>query len=130
MEKGKSIGKTLRRGGEVMDEKKQIEEMAVLIFEASPIPSMWHVDAQKLSKALYNAGYRKIPDGAVVLTIEEVEEFRRDSAQVRFLKKRIQDDARKETAREILDMFDDRNIITWDDLKKQIAQRYGVEVDE
>lgn len=37
---------------------------------------------------------------------------------------------RKETASEILAMFDDRNIITWDELKSQIAKRYGVKSDD
>ena len=34
----------------------------------------------------------------------------------------------KDTAKEILAMFNDRNYITENDLKKAIAERYGVEV--
>ena len=36
---------------------------------------------------------------------------------------------RKKTTREILAMFDDKNIITWDDLKSEIERRYIAEVD-
>jgi hypothetical protein len=35
----------------------------------------------------------------------------------------------KDTAKEILDMFDDRNYISESDLKKAIAERYCVEVE-
>ena len=35
----------------------------------------------------------------------------------------------KDTAKEILAMFDDRNYITENELKKAIAERYGVEVE-
>ena len=37
--------------------------------------------------------------------------------------------AEKETAREILSMFNDKNYITENELKKAIAKRYDVEVD-
>ena len=35
----------------------------------------------------------------------------------------------KDTAKEILSMFDDRNYISEKDLKKAIAERYGLEVE-
>lgn len=43
---------------------KQIEEMANIIFESSPIPSVWRSDAVRFAEVLYNAGYRKASDVA------------------------------------------------------------------
>jgi len=42
-----------------IDEKKQIDDMADVIFEESPIPSVWRSDAVKIAEALYSEGYRK-----------------------------------------------------------------------
>ena len=42
---------------------EQIEEMAKVIFEVSPIPSVWWSDATRFAEALYNAGYRKQSEG-------------------------------------------------------------------
>lgn len=42
---------------------------------------------------------------------------------------RLVSTAKQETAKEILDMFDDRNYISESDLKEAIAERYGVEVE-
>ena len=52
-----------------------------------------------LSEYLYNAGYRKIPEGAVVLTQEMTYEYRKDVAEVKFLKKKII----KETAEKFIE---------------------------
>lgn len=41
------------------DKEKQIEEMAEMMCRHRPNLSFFHSDAMKLSKALYNAGYRK-----------------------------------------------------------------------
>lgn len=41
---------------------KQIEEMTNVIFESSPLPSVWRSDATNFAEALYNAGYRKAFD--------------------------------------------------------------------
>ena len=58
-----------------MDKQKQIEEMAkTMCFQrdSCPVKSCIGVNCEKtwLAEALYNAGYRKIPEGAVVLTRE------------------------------------------------------------
>ena len=47
-----------------MTENEQIEEMANIIFESSPIPSVWRSDATKFAESLYNAGYRKASEVA------------------------------------------------------------------
>lgn len=66
-----------------MEKQKLIEEMAQVIFNrgvaldgidfAFGTKGSDHFD--RIATALYNAGYRKIPEGAVVLTIEELEEM-------------------------------------------------------
>jgi hypothetical protein len=53
-----------------------------------------------IAEEIYNAGYRKIPVGAVVLRRGEYDEFLRQGAMIDFLKDCIQQ-ARKETAREL-----------------------------
>ena len=62
-----------------MDKQKQIEEMAKIICKSGAN----NADCDKCgfnrecskfkdAKAIYNAGYRKIPENAVVLTIDEI----------------------------------------------------------
>lgn len=120
------------------DKEKQIEEMARAICPNSKEWSCkacnWgakpNCDAYKNAEKMYNTGYRKIPDGSVVLSIEEVDEFRKDSAEVKFLKNKIIEQTRKETAREILEKLgkaqnEDERYKEWADL----IDRYGVEVE-
>ena len=52
----------------------------------------------ELAEELLKYYQPKIPENAVVLTQDEVYEFRKDQAGVKFLKKQIQEQARKETA--------------------------------
>lgn len=47
----------------MIDEKKQIDDMADVIFEKSPIPSVWRSDAVKFAEALYSEGYHKQKEG-------------------------------------------------------------------
>ena len=54
--------------------QKQIEEMSNLIYEYRPIPSLWNEDCDSIAETLYIAGYRKIPENAVVLTEKELKE--------------------------------------------------------
>ena len=116
-----------------MDKEKQIEEMEQDL--AKYIPQFWSNNLYfDCANALYNAGYRKISEGAVVLTKFEYDEMFADVTASKKKLARIIDSAKskgqKETAKEILQMFDDQNIITWDELKRTIKQRYGVEAEE
>jgi predicted RNA-binding protein len=63
-----------------MDKQKQIEEMANFFKGILPIKAMadWipikiNHNYKGYGEELYNAGYRKIPENAVVLTREEYE---------------------------------------------------------
>lgn len=117
------------------DEKKHIEEMAKAIrpvlenrTDIGYIPDL----DKPIAKELLKHYQPKIPDGAVVLTMEEFDEFRQDQAEVKFLKKQIQDQARKETAREIVNFVAehcDNESLVWL-LDEFIAKQYGVEVEE
>ena len=80
-----------------------------------------------LANTLIAQGYRKIPEGSVFVSKERYSMFCelenkhiKDSEEFR-------QQARKETAKEIIEMFADKNYITEQDLITAIAKRYGVE---
>ena len=94
---------------------------------------------------LYDKGYRKIPDGAVVLTKEEakgyeeykailaVAEIPRNAAYY-WLGQKRHDEIAKETAREIYIDFV-KDFFEWDEesfksaFKEYIKEKYGLEVE-
>ena len=71
--------------------------------------------------AIYNAGYRKVAEDEFVLKQSEIDELRKDQAEVKFLKDKI----KQETAREIISIIIDDDGA---DLNK-IAQKYGIELE-
>lgn len=85
---------------------------------------------QKTAEKLYNAGYRKIPENAVVLTKEEYIDLSRN-----YVTEQIEQ-VRKETAEKILnELIDSSNKITFFDCRMalgldKLAKQYGVEVEE
>ena len=106
---------------------------------------------------LYNAGYRKIPEGSVVVSKEEHKQLYNDERASYYraenlaiendLLNRKLIDARKETAREILQIIEDDRIGYWDSCDcgkdetywrdnaiqgtlNEIAKQFGVEVEE
>lgn len=62
-----------------MDKEKQIEEMARDMDYGCVKRDLYPDDAKEIAKALYLLGYRKIHDGAVVLTREEYERQQKDN---------------------------------------------------
>ena len=89
-------------------------------------------DTKLIAKALYNADYRKIPDGAVVLNIGKNNEALDEKTIEFFVKHNAK--VRKETAREILNdlkgllegyVHTKENI----SLYEQYCQKYGVYVE-
>ena len=132
------------------NKEKQIEEMAKTMLELPIIFSckisvnclqcnyfkQIGCQTKLVAEALYNAGYRKVNDDEVVLSISDVEEFRKDQAEVKFLKKQIQEETRKETARAVvtlayqlsnqcLDFYEFQN-----KLFDLIKEMYGTEVEK
>ena len=100
-----------------MTKQEQIEEMAKIVDE---MYNVYTTTADDIAEGLYNAGYRKIQDGTVVLTNEEydklglfeetVQEYKSDNGQLVLVKEQkklqkystdIADFIRKETAKEI-----------------------------
>lgn len=107
------------------DEEQQIEQMAKIMCghdceECAKETAEWRGVSFEKAKAeqclikkqaelLYNADCRIIRKDSVVLSIEEVFDFRKDQAEVKFLKKQIIDSARKETAEKIIkDLWDNQ----------------------
>lgn len=145
-----------------MDKEQQIEEMAVLGCVRNPQAhtaeecskcdfKQGMCDAYRHAEALYNAGYRKIPENAVVLTKEEYEDLKvaADNYDPFWFcsfggcegaRKGCKDDCemsivvheRKKTVKEILQEWaDDNSSMGLDNtFVKNIAEKYGVEVEE
>lgn len=100
-----------------MTKQEQIEEMAKIVDE---MYNVYTTTADDIADGLYNAGYRKIQDGTVVLTNKEydklglfeetVQEYKETNGQLVLVKEQkklqkystdIADFIRKETAKEI-----------------------------
>lgn len=116
-----------------MTKQEQIEEIAKIIDEM-----YWVYDttAGDIAEELYNAGYRKISENAVVLTKEEYIDLSRN-----YVTEQIEQ-ARKETAKVILYMLYDMGIdketleccrifdVNGVSLAKQICEKYDVEIEK
>lgn len=115
-----------------MTKQEQIEEMAQIIFNSKYKND--YISPLKGANELYNAGYRKIPENAVVITNEEYKMLKylekyhitcEDVSEYIAL-------ARKETAKKLLQELYNEAVqygkttvgIEW------MAQKYGVEVKE
>lgn len=148
-----------------MTKQEQIEEMKTLLLETyvewldkpttDKKPNLYDMDANKL----YNAGYRKIPENAVVLTKEDYEDLKvaADNYDMFWFcsfggcegaRKGCKDDCemsifvqeRKKTAKEILLLlgkgYDEtektefNNLQWYKEFCCELKHRYGVEVEE
>lgn len=130
-----------------MTKQEQIEEMAKYIcnacemghgFDGCSYGGREHYKrcsiTQKTAKALYNAGYRKIPENAVVLTEEEYIDLSRN-----YVTEQIEQ-AHKKTTEEILLLlgrgYDEtektefNNLQWYKEFCRELKHRYGVEVEE
>ena len=99
-----------------MDKQKQIEEMGNIVFKSRYKND--YIFPLKAANELYNAGYRKIPENAVVLTREEYEELKslaEGHCEYCYLmdlpdfesERLVRDTTRKETAKKIYQMADE-----------------------
>ena len=117
------------------DKEKQIEEMARIIMYA-PYP-----DADSQAERIFNAGYRKIPEGSVIVSKQIWEEHieKREKAN-KIFEERVRQETAREFAKGICKMLwhrcKDENGKTFDygDLTSidvyEIAKQFGVEVEE
>lgn len=77
--------------------EKEIEEMASDMNYGCVKHDLYPDDAKEIAKALFILGYRKIPEGSVVLTDEEAERFRGQTVNIA----KVKAQARKETLEKI-----------------------------
>ena len=99
-----------------MDEKKQIEDMAHNLclneLDCEDCERNGVCLAYGTSTIIYNAGYRKIPEGAVVFTREEYDALIAEQKRMRNAFERIPcgysltDETRKDTVKEMLKRFE------------------------
>ena len=119
-----------------MTKKQQIEEIAKAIcFNKCKFCENCYF--LKLAEIVYNTGYRKIDEGSVVLTKEEYETLKNEGAEIakdyqemaRFYDEKCEelDQARQETAREILDKLDKESNGQTQAITNLLRKRYGVE---
>ena len=81
-----------------------------------------HCQAYYYAKRLYNLGYRKLPENAVVVMPDKLNEYQKAELQI------IKDQARKETAREILSKVG--KVCGDYQWFKNLRKEYGVEVED
>ena len=131
------------------DKEKQIEEMGkdvcnninTKMCADGTCPKHWDCPySNTMAEILIEKGYQKVDkDKQVVLTKEEYDNLKLEIQKAHHKGVRVGFDltkykensieqARKETAREIIEMFSDKNYITEKDLIKAIAERYGVKI--
>ena len=92
-------------------------------------------EAYSFAKALYNAGYRKLPDGATVLLVGKYNQALDEKTIEYFVKHNKQ--IRKETAREILQPLYDAckddsygQVVVDFAILERLAKQFGVEIKE
>ena len=135
-----------------MDKRKQIEEMTNIMFEYALAIDGFSPEIQQAmeevstkqaikkalwgyAKALYNAGYRKIPENAVVLTREEYDgkgivvemsgghKLKLSVGKFGEMSKILEEHTRKETAEKFAEMAKKK-------ASKMTTRMNGVEIDE
>lgn len=127
-----------------MTEQEQIEEMvSTLAASNNPFVDVPVEIMPQVAKALYNAGYRKIPEDSVVLSREEYKRLLDNAIRVdiEYLDHELAK-TRKETAKEILsDLLDLHNGVqdinqktdfycSIEQLIAEIEIKYNIEVEE
>ena len=124
-----------------MTKQEQIEEMiSTLAASNNPFVDVPVEIMPQVAKALYNAGYRKIPEDSVVLSREEWKQIKNSLYYSKEeLEKKLQRE-RNETAKEIFKSFENafslyypHGILTYEDFQNHfmyLAEKYGVEVEE
>ena len=119
-------------------DKKQIEEMAQIINGSTELDTIAYYRCINIAKTLYNAGYQKLPEDSVVLSMKEWECLHIDYAKALY---NVRQNAIKETAEKILDLLVpdckacDENwhsgcLCLRATLAEKIAKQFGVEIKE
>ena len=135
-----------------MTEQEQVEEIEEVICNMKEWAAHYYdeygyeheafANCIGIAEAIYNAGYRKVPDGAVVLLIGKNNQALDEKTIVYFVKHNEQ--IRKETAREILnEILFVESVEGWEeneqlvkfsnkivDKIEELANKYGVEAHD
>jgi hypothetical protein len=94
-----------------------------------------HCEDIRLATKIYNAGYRKIPEGSVVLSMEEFDEDYVTKQDCDYWKYKAEilgnklKQARKETARAFVEFLTTNAVFSNDDVN-EFAKQFGVEIKE
>ena len=118
------------------DKEKKIKEIVEKVLrertDITHIPDL----AEPIAEALYNAGYRKVGEGDIIITEDEnFENLKHIATCVRKLKTKI----RKDTAKEILNKVKERSV--WfienptqkdhfSEQMQELFKEYGVEIGQ
>ena len=82
--------------------EQQIEEMARIINGSTEIDTVAYYRCMNIAKTIYNAGYQKLPEDSVVLSMKEWECLHTDYAKALY---NVRQNAIKETAEKLLDLL-------------------------
>ena len=94
----------------------QVEEMAQIINGSTEIDTAAYYRCMNISKTIYNAGYRVVPDGAVILTPEE-----RDEEMKEINKTLAERDELKAENERLKEVIADQNELCWN-CKKSVKE--------
>lgn len=131
-----------------MDKQKQIEEIAHKLCkskspcieclkrsrDAGIFVNKTDCECYLHAKILHKHYQPKLPEGSVVLTEEEFNEFREDSAKVKFLKKEIEKQAVKEYCDKLKKVIHERDYVSGyaeiglQEEINELAKEFGVEL--
>ena len=126
-----------------MNEKEMIKEMANDLYASANCSLTYESDYIYVSRDLYSAGYRKIPEGSVVLTEMQYNALLSKQSTVISIDEQLKKEfeyelkqARKETAKEILRKGEEFYKISYHKsnaihrLAEWIKDTFGVGVEE
>ena len=117
------------------NKQEQIEEMvSIMAASNNPFVDVPIEIMPKVAEALYNAGYRKLPEDSVVLSREEYERITKElvtEQRATEIAKEYFEKIRKETAEKFLQLAYDR-CLEKSFIKKveELAEQFGVEIKE
>ena len=106
-------------------DKKQIEEMAQIINGSTELDTVAYYRCMNIAKTIYNAGYQKLPEDSVVLSMKDWECLHTDYAKALY---NARQNERKETAEKIYTFVNSLGTHNWERFSEFIKQ-FGVERD-
>lgn len=114
----------------MMTDKQQIEEMATKLSNSNARNSLnlWESEVDLLAIDLYNAGYRKVPEDAVVLTREELSKRDYEFRQIGY-DECLRDNPKKDIYIKALERKIDQLNAKLDQTRKKTAKEFIFKVE-